>query len=237
MKQGMRTAEKKGGSEPSRAVRWAIGVGVAVTAAIALVLMFLLTLATNNRALYERNYGWLFAANVVVALVLLGVLGWIVLRLALRLRHKKFGSRLLVKLAAIFALVGVMPGALIYVVSYQFVSRSIESWFDVEVEGALSAGVSLARATLEMQASDSASRTRAAAAQLSQVPDAAAGLVLERMRDQLGASDAALWSSSGVLLASVGESRFRLDAERPSAQQLRMLRQQRASPRSRDWTI
>ena len=229
MKQVMGTAEKKGGSEPSRAVRWAIGVGVAVTAAIALVLMFLLTLATNNRALYERNYGWLFAANVVVALVLLGVLGWIVLRLALRLRHKKFGSRLLVKLAAIFALVGVMPGALIYVVSYQFVSRSIESWFDVEVEGALSAGVSLARATLEMQASDSASRTRAAAAQLSQVPDAAAGLVLERMRDQLGASDAALWSSSGVLLASVGESRFRLDAERPSAQQLRMLRQQRAS--------
>ena len=222
-------ASYKRGSEPSRALRWAFGVGVAVTAAIALVLMFLLTLATNNRALYERNYPWLFAANVLVAGILLAVLGWMVLRLALRLRRKKFGSRLLVKLAAIFALVGVLPGLLIYVVSYQFVSRSIESWFDVEVEGALNAGVSLARATLEMQASESASRTRAAAAQLSQIPDVAAGLVLERIRDQLGASDAALWSSSGALLASVGQSRFRIDAERPSAQQLRMLRQQRAS--------
>jgi nitrogen fixation/metabolism regulation signal transduction histidine kinase len=59
------------------------------------------------------------------------------IRLALRLRRGKFGSRLLVKLAAIFALVGLVPGVLIYVVSYQFVSRSIESWFDVKVESAL----------------------------------------------------------------------------------------------------
>ena len=35
--------------------------------------MFLLTLATNNRALYERNYAWLFGVNVFVALLLLGV--------------------------------------------------------------------------------------------------------------------------------------------------------------------
>lgn len=214
------------GAQPSRAVRWAIGVGVAITAAIALVLMFLLTLSTNNRALYERNYSWLFAVNVVVAVAFLGVLVWIVVRLSLRLRRGKFGSRLLVKLAAIFALVALVPGALIYVVSYQFVSRSIESWFDVEVEGALNAGVSLARTTLEMQASEASTRTRAAAAQLAQVPDAAAGLVLERIRDQLGATDAALWSSSGTLLSIVGQSKFQLDAERPGAQQLRMVRQQ-----------
>lgn len=214
--------------QPSRAVRWAVGVGTAITAAIALVLLFLLTLSTNNRALYERNYNWLFVVNVVVAVAFLGVLTWIVLRLALRLRRGKFGSRLLVKLAAIFALVAVLPGGLIYVVSYQFVSRSIESWFDVEVEGALNAGVSLARATLEMQASESSARVRTAAAQLVQVSDAASGLVLERIRDQLGASDAALWSGSGTLLATVGQSRFRLDAERPTAQQLRMARQQGA---------
>ncbi len=216
-------------AQPSRAVRWAIGVGIAIAAAIALVLMFLLTLATNNRALYERNYGWLFGANVVVAVALLCVLLWIIVRLALRLRRKKFGSRLQVKLAAIFALVGVLPGALIYVVSYQFVSRSIESWFDVEVESALNAGVSLARATLEMQASDSSSRTRAAAAQLSSVPNAAAGLILERIRDQLGATDVALWNGAGQLLASVGSQRFQLYNTPPTAQQFRTVRQQGAT--------
>lgn len=228
MSTGVDLPPRSRAAQPSRAARWAIGVGVAITAAIALVLMFLLTLATNNRALYERNYSWLFAVNVVVAVAFLGLLAWIVARLALRLRHGKFGSRLLVKLAAIFALVALVPGGLIYVVSYQFVSRSIESWFDVEVEGALNAGVSLARTTLEMQSTEAASRTRTAAAQLAQVPSAAAGLVLERIRDQLGASDAALWSSSGTLLSIVGQSRFRLDAERPSAQQLRVVRQQGA---------
>ena len=49
---------------------------------------------------------------------------------------------------------------LIYVVSYQFVSRSIESWFDVKVEGALDAGLSLGRATLDTLANDLANKTR-----------------------------------------------------------------------------
>ena len=101
----------------SRAVRWAVGVGAAIMSAIGMVLLFLLTLATNNRALYERNYAWLFGVNVLVALLLLGVLVWVAVRLGMRLRKGRFGSRLLVKLAAIFGLVGLLPGLLIYVVS------------------------------------------------------------------------------------------------------------------------
>jgi nitrogen fixation/metabolism regulation signal transduction histidine kinase len=212
----------------SRAVRWALGVGVAIMCAIGMVLLFLLTLATNNRALYERNYAWLFGVNVLVAGLLLAVLAWVAVRLALRLKRGRFGSRLLIKLAGIFAVVGLVPGLLIYVVSYQFVSRSIESWFDVKVEGALSAGVSLARATLDTIGNDMANRTRTASAQLAQVPDAAAGLVLERIRDQLGATDLVLWSASGQAVASVGQSRFELNPERPGMQQLRAARQQRA---------
>lgn len=221
-------SETQTAHSPSRAVRWALGVGSAIMAAIGLVLFFLLTLTTNNRVLYERNYGWLFGVNVAVAVLLLAVLAWMALRLLLRLRRGRFGSRLLVKLAAIFALVGLMPGLLIYYVSYQFVSRSIESWFDVKVEGALAAGVSLAGATLELQASETATRARSLSAQLAQTPDSTAGLVLERIRDQLGASDVLLWNASGQLVASVGQSRYRLDQERPSAQQLRNVRQQRA---------
>lgn len=143
----------------SRAVRWVLGVGTVVMVGIGLLLLFLLLLATNNRMLYERNYVWLFGTNVAVALFLLGLLVWVVWRLVARLRRGRFGSRLLVKLAAIFALVGLAPGVLIYVVSYQFVSRSIESWFDVKVEGALAAGVSLARATLDTQVSEAATRS------------------------------------------------------------------------------
>jgi hypothetical protein len=94
-------------------------------------------------------------------------------RLYLRLRRGKFGSRLLVKLAAIFALVGFMPGVLIYVVSYQFVSRSIESWFDVKVEGALDAGPEPGPRHAGHAGQRPGQQDPVAANQLSDVPDAA----------------------------------------------------------------
>ena len=216
-----------GALKSSKAFRWTVGVGAGAMVAMGLVLLFLLTQATDNRELYERNYALLFGLNVAVAALLLLVIGWIALRLALRLRRGRFGSRLLVKLAAIFALVGLLPGLTIYVVSYQFVARSIESWFDVEVEGALSAGLNLGRATLETLALDLGNKTRQAASQLSETPDATAGLALERLRDQLAASDVVLWGASGQLIASAGESRFLLQPERPSVQQLRSARTQR----------
>jgi nitrogen fixation/metabolism regulation signal transduction histidine kinase len=213
----------------SPAFRWTIGVGIGVMAAVGMVLLFLLAQATGNRELYERYYVRLFALNVAVAALLLTVIGWIVLRLIMRLRKGKFGSRLLVKLAAIFALVGLLPGMMIYVVSYQFVSRSIESWFDVKVEGALDAGLNLGRVTLDTLASDLANKTRAAAGQLAQASDASAGLALERLREQLAASDVVLWTASGQMIASAGDSRYSLKPERPPAQLLRSARAQRVA--------
>ena len=210
----------------SRTTRWAVGTGVVLMVVVGVLLLFLLTMATNNRLAYERNYNWLFAANVVAAGLLLLVLLWGGLRLALRLKRGRFGSRLLLKLAGIFMLVGLLPGLLIYVVSYQFVSRSIESWFDVKVEGALSAGVSLASSTLDTVANDMANNTRTAGIQLSQVSDAGAALMLERIRDQIGATDVVLWNASGKAIASAGQSQFSLAPDRPTPQQLRNLREQ-----------
>lgn len=204
--------------------RWTLGIAGVVMCAIGLVLMFLLMQATNNRELYEQHYAWLFGLNVLIAFILLSVLAWMAVRLWLRWRQRKFGSRLLLKLAAIFAVVGLVPGLMIYTVSYQFVSRSIGSWFDVKVEGALSAGVSLATVTLDTIASDIANNTRAASQQLVRVPDASAAIVLERIREQLGATDAVLWNASANAVASTGSSRFDLNPERPGIQQLRALR-------------
>src|SRR3954465_14455064 len=86
----------------SKAVRWAVGIGATMMIAIAIVLLFLLTLATNNRELYERNYARLLTVNIIVAGILLLVILWVILRLVSRVRRGKFGSRLLIKLAAIF---------------------------------------------------------------------------------------------------------------------------------------
>ena len=209
------------------AVRWAVGAALVFMTGVGMVLLFLLTLATRNRALYEQNFGWLVGINVAVAGFLALVIVWLGVRLAMRFRRGKFGSRLLIKLAAIIGLVGVLPGLLIYTVSYQFVSRSIESWFDVRVESALSAGLNLGRTTLDTLSADLSNKTRVAAESLGRTPNSSAVLALERLREQLGVTDLILWSASGQALGSSGLSRFDLSPERPSATQLRSVRSSR----------
>ena len=93
-----------------RLMRWLMGAGLTLLMLIGIALLVLLTQATSNRALYDRNYERLYIVNLVVAGALLLGLLWGLTRLVMRLRKGQFGSRLLVKLAAIFALVGVVPG-------------------------------------------------------------------------------------------------------------------------------
>ena len=212
----------------SRNIRRAVALGAALMVLMGLVLLYMLTQATNNREMYEQNYARLFTVNVVVAGSLLLGIVWVGVRLVQRVRQGRFGSRLLVKIATIFALVGVAPGLLIYVVSYQFVSRSIETWFDVKVEGALEAGLSLGRVTLDTLSNDLASKARVAATQLSDTTEGASDLVLARVMEQLGATEATVWSSSGKLLASVGPIGFQLSPDKPTGSQLRTARAERS---------
>lgn len=213
----------------ARTVRWIVGLGFSAMVGVGLVLMFLLTQATANRDLYERNYAWLFVVNVSIAAVLLVVIAWIAWRLFQRLRRGKFGSRLLIKLAAVFALAGFFPGVLIYVVSYQFVSRSIESWFDVRVESALGAGLNLGRTTLEAMSADLGAKARTAAGMLTDMTDASAALPLERARNAVGAETMMLWGESGRYIASVGLSSYQLSPEKPDLQMFRKARSQRVA--------
>jgi hypothetical protein len=66
-------------------------------------------------------------------------------RLRRKLRKGVFGSRLALRLVLLFALVAVLPGALVYAVSVQFLGKSIESWFDVRVDRALAGMTAMVR--------------------------------------------------------------------------------------------
>jgi nitrogen fixation/metabolism regulation signal transduction histidine kinase len=223
----MKRAAPSDSVKRSARARWAVLGALVFMTGLGLVLLFLLTLATRNRALYEQNFVWLASLNVAVAVLLLLAIVWLGVKLALRFRLRKFGSRLLLKLAAIIGLVGVLPGVLIYTVSYQFVARSIESWFDVRVESALVAGLNLGRTALDTLSADLSTQTRLAAEELSRSPGGPTVLTLERVREQLGASDMVLWSGSGQALASAGASRFNFSPQRPTSTLLRSVRANR----------
>jgi nitrogen fixation/metabolism regulation signal transduction histidine kinase len=211
---------------------WLLGVVLTILMSLALVLLFLLTQATQRWDVYEQNYSLLFGLNTVFAGLLLLVITWFAWRLISRLRQGKFGSRLLVKLAAIFGLVGILPGLLIYGVSYQFVTRSIEVWFDTKVEVALDAGLNLSRSTLESLANELTASVRSASAGLRGESDGSMPIALEKVREQLDANEVTLWRSNGTVVATVGEARYQLQPERPSTSDWRQVRQQGVSWRS-----
>jgi len=205
--------------------RWALLVSTVAMLGAALVLAFVLSLATTGW-LNERHFVWLFWVNVAVATLLVLVIALAAGRLLARLRTGKFGSRLLLKLAGMFALVGVVPGLLIYGVSYQFVTRSIDNWFDVQVAGALDAGLALGRGTLDGMASDLATKTRQAAERLGDSRSNLGPLALERVRVQMGVRDVVLLGPNGQVLASVGGSNVALMPDRPATSLLRQARSQ-----------
>ncbi|MFJ5381464.1 sensor histidine kinase [Cupriavidus sp. CER94] len=206
-----------------RRVLYRVVVGIIVF--LALVLVGLLAGASANTEFFDRYFTLLFKINLVVGALLVLTVGALAFTLWVRYRRGKFGTRLMSKLAVFFGVVGVLPGVLIYLVSLQFVSRSIESWFDVRVENALEAGLNLGRSTIDSQLADLQGKARLMADQLTGASTMASSLQLNRLREQYGIQEAAIFTGSGRVLATASSSYATLVPDIPSgvlAEQARM---------------
>ncbi|WP_239061742.1 ATP-binding protein [Ideonella livida] len=208
-------------------LRWAWALALLGILGMVLVLSFVLSLLAQGPLVVERHFVWLFWVNLSVTTVLAVVLTGLTIQLLSNLRRRLFGSRLLFKLAAIFGLVGVLPGALIYTVSYQFVSRTIEAWFDARVESALDAGLALGKGTLAALSEDLSLKTRSAAERLGDAGTGSLALALERSREQMGAEVVAVVAGNGHVLLSATE-RPAMVVDRPPAAMVRHARELRS---------
>ena len=207
----------------SRALRY----GFIGALALGGVLLFLLASASSNVQAFERHYPLLLAINGAVAVLLFVFVVALVLRVVRRFRARRFGARLMARFALAFALMGVAPGVLIYIVSVQFLSRTVESWFDVRVDRALESGLSLGRAALEAQLADVSAKARAIALELADAPAAVQLMVLERTRERAGVQEAVLLAANGSLIGAAGGAPTELAPELPTAAQVRQARLQR----------
>ena len=176
------------------------------TAALGGFLLLLLTLASGNTPLFTRQYPWLLVGNLVVAVSLIGLVMWQMALLVREHRNQVFGSKLKLRLVLLFGLMAVVPGALVYGVSVRFVTKSIESWFDVRVEKALEAGLNLGRSALDTRLAEFTARGRSAAQELADHPDVQRRVMLNRLREQVDA-DTALLVTSRIVAMSFCEPR------------------------------
>jgi nitrogen fixation/metabolism regulation signal transduction histidine kinase len=197
-----------------------IPVAIGMMGVFALLLLVLLSLASSNTQFFENYFIWLYAANVVIGICLTLVIFALVSVIAVRWYRGHFGTRLVAKLAMIFALVGVVPGLILYGVSLQFVSRSIETWFDVKVESALEAGLELGRATLSSSLQELQDEGRIVTDQIRSIPNIASPaeltLLISRMRDQFGIQEITIFDSHQVLIATAASGALIKQSPSPS---------------------
>ena len=197
-----------------------------VAAAIAGILLFLLATASANTPLFARNYTLLLGLNGVIALGLASLVFVQLRGLWQEYRARRFGSRLKLRLMAIFAAMAVVPGALVYAVSLQFAVKSIESWFNVRVDTALESGLQLGRAALDMLLDQLAAKADRMAQELETAPQVRSPL-LNELRERHGVESATVFSPSGKIVATADTQLAALLPEQPTAAQLRDARQSR----------
>ena len=197
---------------------------IIVSASFGGILLFLLASASANTALFASHYPWLLGLNAIVALALFALIVWQVRALWHEHRAKVFGSRLKLRLMLMFGLMAVLPGVLIYAVSVQFVTKSIETWFDVRVEKALESGLNLGRSVLDSLLEDLADKGQTMALDLSEQSEAQRRLALSRLREKSGVQFAALFTTSGQLLATATSDLSVSMSAPPSLDKLRQAR-------------
>ncbi|HET7061474.1 MAG TPA: ATP-binding protein [Nitrosospira sp.] len=176
---------------------------IILAAGLGAILLFLLASAGADTDLFERKYRLLIRLNAGFVLFLMGVVGYLLWRLRRRLSAGVFGSRLALRLLLVFSLMAILPGVLVYGVSVQFLSKSIESWFDVKVDRALEGGLDLGRTILDNRLEELRKKTKSAVLILgdqSEPPLKA----LTQIIDQSQVQQAAIFDQSGSVAAVVG---------------------------------
>lgn len=204
----------------------AVSYLIVVSASLGAVALFLLATASANTTLFAEHYSLLLLLNGGIALMLAAIVLFQLITLRRKLRAAVFGSRLTLRLVLLFALMAILPGALIYGVSVQFLAKSIESWFEVRIDKALEGGLNLGRGALDNMLRDLRAKADVISLALSVRPPAEHLAALNTLREQTGLQEVALFSQSGKLLAVSGSAGSDLVPDAPGATALRQMRLQ-----------
>lgn len=173
------------------------------------LLLYLLSSASANTDLFSHNYYALLGLAGLLAVSLTALIGYQLWQLREKINAQIFGAKLTLRLALFFSLIAILPGLMVYAVSVQFLSKSIESWFDVRVEKALEGGLNLGRSSLDNALQDLSKKGKFIALILAEQPVEKHNGILHRLLSEGTAQEVALFSLKGKLLAQVTSKNLR----------------------------
>ena len=194
--------------------------------AFLLIASVLLSRAAVNDELFGDFYSALILLNVIGISLLALMSAFQIWRLIGQFRAKVLGSRLTLRFVGTFAVLSLIPLAVVYYFAVQFLSRGIDSWFDVQIEQALDDALLLGRSSLESikfdvvdQLHDDADKLRNAESNFEIF------LLLEELRQASDFDEMSLHSMSGEILASSSKDSISLIPDVPDQRVIRRLRE------------
>jgi nitrogen fixation/metabolism regulation signal transduction histidine kinase len=188
-------------------------------------LVYLMSQASSNTTLFTQNYPTLLGLGGLLSLGLMLLIGYQLLVLRRKLKERVFGSKLTLRLMVVFALMALVPGGLVYAISFQFLQSSIESWFDVRMDKALEGGLNLARSSLDNSLRELGQKAGGMAQSLA-TAQAVEPATLSRLREQYGVEEATLFNQRGKVIAFAGTEATSLQPDLPGSNVLRQVRAQ-----------
>lgn len=198
---------------------------ILISVTLGTFLLYLLSNASAETAASGEYYTLLVTLNIALSLLLLVLIGTQLFRLYRHIRQRVMGSRFTLRLLGSFALMAILPGLIVYIVSVNFLTRSIESWFNVKVESALEGGLNLGRTALDIMLTDLKEKGESMATTLAFQPANTHFAMLNDLREKSGIQDATLLTPQGRILSVSSSDSSSFLPELPSVTQLRQARQ------------
>ena len=194
--------------------------------AFLLIASVLLSRAAGNDELFGDFYSALILLNVIGISLLALMSAFQIWRLIGQFRAKVLGSRLTLRFVGTFAVLALIPLAVVYYFAVQFLSRGIDSWFDVQIEQALDDALLLGRSSLESIKLDVVDQLRDDADNIQRAEsNFEVFQLLDELRQANDFEEMSLHSMSGEILASSSRDSISLIPDVPDERVIRQLRQ------------
>ena len=199
---------------------------IAAALTLGIVLLSLLFHASSDSSAFSDILPSLFIGGGVLGVALLILLGWRLWWLQKRIRRGVFGAKLTFKLLLMFGVVAMLPGLVVYGASVFFLNRSIETWFDVRVDNALTSGVNLGQAALDDLLNELDKKAQRMALTLSDEGMGSIITSLSTLREQSAVQELTLFDERGGVIAHVSGEHGTLLPVLPERSVLWQVRQQ-----------
>jgi len=175
---------------------------IAIAALVGALLLFLLSKASSSSEFISgSSYTIVLILSGIFILSLIAIIANQIKKLFRNIKKDVMGSRLSMRLVISFTLMAVIPGLIVYLVSVNFLTRSIESWFNVKVESALDGGLKLGQKALDIMLTDLELKAGRMALTLSSMPTTSQYAALSDLREKTGVQDATIISDQGKIIA------------------------------------